>query len=112
MAKVNKIKCLWAISHSSYSKREQKEKAYEDISSIEIGMDVDAIKAKWNSLRTQYNRELAKENRSRRVKVNIYFSRRPAKQCNAMVFLKRLPAMECFRKFVFQRCLKNVGQHV
>ena len=55
--------CLWDIRDPSYQKREVKERALAEIGeTLEIESSV--IKAKWNSLRAQYGRECAKENKN------------------------------------------------
>ena len=56
--------CLWDIADPTYYKRNVKEKALSEIKE-QLGMKVTAIKAKWNSLRAQHGRELAKENKTK-----------------------------------------------
>ena len=56
--------CLWDIADPTYSKRNVKEKALSEIKE-QLGMEITAIKAKWNSLRAQHGRELAKENKTK-----------------------------------------------
>jgi len=56
--------CLWDISDRSYSKRDVKEKALSEIKE-EMGIEVSIIQAKWKVLRTQYGREVAKENKTK-----------------------------------------------
>ena len=56
--------CLWDIADPTYSKRNVKEKALSEIKE-QLGMEKTAIKAKWNSLRAQHRRELAKENKTK-----------------------------------------------
>ena len=56
--------CLWDISDRSYSKRDVKEKVLSEIKDeLDIGLSI--IQAKWKSLRAQYERELAKENKTK-----------------------------------------------
>ena len=52
--------CLWDIYHTAYSKRDLKEIAYTEIATS-LGTNITSIKAKTNSLRTQFGREMAKE---------------------------------------------------
>ena len=56
--------CLWDIADPTYSKRKVKEKAISEIKE-QLAMEITAIKAKWNSLRAQHGRELAKENKTK-----------------------------------------------
>ena len=56
--------CLWDISDRSYSKRDAKEKALSEIKD-ELDIELSIIQAKWKSLRAQYGRELAKENKTK-----------------------------------------------
>ena len=56
--------CLWDIADPAYSKRNVKQKALSEIKE-QLGMEITAIKAKWNSLRAQHGRELAKENKTK-----------------------------------------------
>ena len=56
--------CLWDIAEKNYAKRDIKEKAISEIS-VELNIDIPTIKAKWNSLRAQHGRELAKENKTK-----------------------------------------------
>ena len=56
--------CLWDIADPTYSKRNVKEKAVSEIKE-QLDMEITAIKAKWNSLRVQHGRELAKENKTK-----------------------------------------------
>ena len=56
--------CLWDIADPTYSKRNVKEKALSEIKE-QLGMEITAIKAKWNSLRAQHRWELAKENKTK-----------------------------------------------
>ena len=52
--------CLWDIVDPTYSKRDVTEKALSQIKK-ELGIEINTIKSKWNSLREQHGRELAKE---------------------------------------------------
>ena len=52
--------CLWDIYHTDYSKRDLKEIAYTEIA-ISLDTNITSIKAKINSLRTQLEREMAKQ---------------------------------------------------
>ena len=56
--------CLWDTVDPTYSKRNVKEKAPSEIKE-QLGMEITAIKAKWNSLRAQHGREAAKENKTK-----------------------------------------------
>ena len=56
--------CLWDIADPTYSKRNVKEKALSEIKE-QLGMEITAIKAKWNSLGAQHGSELAKENKTK-----------------------------------------------
>ena len=56
--------CLWDISDQSYSKRDVKEKALSVLKE-ELDIELSIIQAKWKSLRTQYGKELAKENKTK-----------------------------------------------
>ena len=56
--------CLWDISDQSYSKRDVKEKALSVLKD-ELDIELSIIQAKWKSLRTQYGKELAKENKTK-----------------------------------------------
>ena len=60
--------CLWDIADPTYSKRNVKEKALSEIRE-QLGMEITAIKAKWNSLRAQRGRELAKKIKLKVAKV-------------------------------------------
>ena len=53
--------CLWDIADP---KRNVKEKALSEIKE-QLGMEITAIKAKWNSLRAQHGKKLAKENKTK-----------------------------------------------
>ena len=48
----------------TYSKRDIKEKALSEIKD-EMGIELNLIKSKWNSLRAQHGRELAKESKTK-----------------------------------------------
>ena len=56
--------CLWDIADPTYSKRDIKEKALSEIKD-ELGIELNLIKSKWNSLRAQHGRELAKESKTK-----------------------------------------------
>ena len=56
--------CLWDIADPTYSKRNVKEKALSEIKE-QLGMEITAIKAKWNSLRAQHGWQQAKENKTK-----------------------------------------------
>ena len=56
--------CLWDNADPTYSKRNVKEKALSEVKE-QLGIEIAAIKAKWNSLRAQHGRELAKENKTK-----------------------------------------------
>ena len=56
--------CLWDIADPTSSKRKVKEKAISEIKE-QLAMEITAIKSKWNSLRAQHGRELAKENKTK-----------------------------------------------
>ena len=56
--------CLSDISDRSYSKRDAKEKALSEIKD-ELDIELSIIQAKWKSLRAQYGRGLAKENKTK-----------------------------------------------
>ena len=56
--------CLWDISDRSYSKRDLKEKALSEIKEA-LEIDLSIIQAKWKSLRSQYGREMAKEQKTK-----------------------------------------------
>ena len=58
------IPCLWDIADPTYSKRDIKEKALSEIKD-EMGIELNLIKSKWNSLRAQHGRELAKESKTK-----------------------------------------------
>ena len=53
--------CLWDIYHTDYSKRDLKEIAYTEIATS-LDTNITSIKAKINRLRTQFGREMVKEN--------------------------------------------------
>ena len=53
--------CLWNVYSKSYHKRELKEKSLAEISET-LDVSMNEIKAKWNSLRAYYGKELAKVN--------------------------------------------------
>ena len=55
---------LWDMADPTYSKRNVKEKALSEIKE-QLGMEITAIKTKWNSPRAQHRRELAKENKTK-----------------------------------------------
>ena len=44
--------CLWSIFHTEYTKRDKREKAYDEIKDI-IELDVKEIKSKTHNLRAQ-----------------------------------------------------------
>ena len=46
--------CLWDIADPTYSKRDIKEKALSEIKD-EIGIELNLIKSKWNSLRASFD---------------------------------------------------------
>ena len=50
--------CLWDIADPTYSKKDIKEKALSEIKD-EMGIELNLIKSKCNSLRAQHGRELA-----------------------------------------------------
>ena len=54
--------CLWVIADPTYSKRDVREKALSEIKE-ELDIEINTIKSKWNSLRAQRGRELAKESK-------------------------------------------------
>ena len=56
--------CLWDVDHETYSKRDVKELAYAELSD-QFEIPIAEIKSKVNSLRTQFNRELAKESKTK-----------------------------------------------
>ena len=56
--------CLWDIADPTYSKKDIKEKALSEIKD-EMGIELNLIKSKWNSLRAQHGRELAKESKTK-----------------------------------------------
>ena len=56
--------CLWDIADPKYSKKDVKERALSEIKE-ELGIDITAIKVKWNSVRAQHGRELAKGNKTK-----------------------------------------------
>ena len=56
--------CLWEIADSTYSKRDVREKALSEIKE-KLGIEINTIKSKWNSLRAQHGRELAKESKTK-----------------------------------------------
>ena len=56
--------CLWDIADPTYSKRHVRENALSEIKE-ELGIEINTIKSKWNSLRAQYGRELAKESNTK-----------------------------------------------
>ena len=56
--------CLWDIADPTYSKRDVREKALSEIKE-ELGIEINTIKSKWNSLRAQHGRELAKESKTK-----------------------------------------------
>ena len=56
--------CLWDVYHATYSKRDVKELAYAELSD-QFELPIAEIKSKVNSLRTQFNRELAKESKTK-----------------------------------------------
>lgn len=56
--------CLWDIADPTYSKRDVREKALSEIKD-ELGIELNLIKSKWNSLRAQHGRELAKESKTK-----------------------------------------------
>ena len=56
--------CLWDISDKSYQKKDTREKSIAEISE-QLDIDTAVVKSKWSSLRAQYGRELAKENKSK-----------------------------------------------
>ena len=55
---------LWDIVDPTYSKRDVREKALSKIKE-ELGIEINTIKSKWNSLRAQHGRELAKESKTK-----------------------------------------------
>ena len=54
--------CLWDVYHATYSKCDVKELAYVELSD-QFELPIAGIKSKVNGLRTQFNRELAKESK-------------------------------------------------
>ena len=50
--------------NTTYSKRDVREKALSGIKE-ELGIEINTIKSKWNSLRAQHGRELAKESKTK-----------------------------------------------
>ena len=68
--------CLWDIADPTYSKRDVREKALSEIKE-ELGMEINTIKSKWNSLRAQHETELANEGKQRVAKALTTFMRVP-----------------------------------
>ena len=68
--------CLWDIYHTDYSKRDLKEIAYTEIA-ISLDTNITSIKANINSLRTQLEREMAKQKnaKSRQRTDELYASK-------------------------------------
>ena len=56
--------CLWDIVGTTYSKKDVREKALSEIKE-ELGIEINTIKSKWNFLREQNGRELAKESKTK-----------------------------------------------
>ena len=56
--------CLWDIADPTYSKRDVREKALSEIKE-ELGKETNTIKSKWNALRAQHGRELARESKAK-----------------------------------------------
>ena len=55
---------MWDVYHATHNKRDVKELAYAELSD-QFELPIAEIKYKVNSLRTQFNRELAKESKTK-----------------------------------------------
>ena len=55
--------CLWGIADPTFSKRDVREKALSEIKE-ELGIEINTIKSKWNSLKAQHGGELAKKSKT------------------------------------------------
>ena len=56
--------CLWDVFDQEYTKRDVKEIAYTEIASS-LDTNIESIKAKINGLRAQFEREIAKVNKTK-----------------------------------------------